>query len=163
MRINTRIKLLGYTFFFMVSHTQTLEGFTSKLKNGKHIVMLDCENVELFEELYINMLHIKEKFDLGEIFIASDIEKSYRVWCFTQVEFKTLLKIMLDCPYLDWNFFYWTVQRGKATLRTSKKINRLPQKIVAHIQGRIEPIPETMEKVIYDTGFDKMGFNIMVG
>jgi hypothetical protein len=90
-------------------------------------------------------------------------EKSFRGWCFAQVDFKTLLKILLDVDFLDWNFFWWTVKRGKATLRTSNKKNRAPQRLVSVLRSYSVPILELCEKVLYDTGVEKRGTTILLG
>jgi hypothetical protein len=66
---------------------------------------------------------------------------------------------------MDYNFFYWTVSRGKATLRTSNKVNREPQKIVAVLESYPVSFDENelWEKVTYDTGTEKRGINILLG
>ena len=132
MRVNFRIKVGEYTFFGMISKTQTLEGVTSLQSDNKHIIMFDsidnCSLVKLEECWKV----IQQKYGLSNVFIVSDKEGSYRVWCYTHVNFDVLLKILLDAyDLMDWNFFYWTVTRSKATLRTSNKFNREPQKIVS--------------------------------
>ena len=106
---------------------------------------------------------MQKKYCLSHIFIVSDIERSYRAWCFSKVDLKTYLKILLDTDFLDWNFFYWTVKRGKATLRTSNKKNREPQKIVSVLESYPVPIPVQFEKVIYDTGIEKRGLTVLLG
>jgi uncharacterized Fe-S cluster-containing protein len=66
-------------------------------------------------------------------------------------------------PFLDWNFFHCTVERGKATLRTSNKKNRKPQKIVSVLSSYSVSIPESCQKVVYDTGVEKRGTTILLG
>jgi hypothetical protein len=142
MRINFRIKIFNRTIFFLYAKTQTLEGITSKIKDSdKHYVFWDLENCTL-EEAKLTLKVVQWKYNLGNIFIVSDLPKSYRAWCFTQVTFKTFLKILLDTDYVDYNFFYWTVKQGKATLRTSNKQNRQPQKIIAVLPSFNEQIPQ---------------------
>jgi len=103
------------------------------------------------------------KFHLSHIYITSDLEGSYRVWCYSKVDFKRYLEILLKTKFLDWNFFYWTVVRGKATLRTSNKQNRPPQKVVGILQSYSVPFPESCEKVVYDTGIEKRGTSVLLG
>ena len=93
----------------------------------------------------------------------SDAEKSYRGWCFTPVDFETYLKILLDTDYVDWNFFFYTVKRRKATLRVSNKKNRSPQELVSVLRSHSVPIPEMCEKAVYDTGIEKRGVSILLG
>jgi hypothetical protein len=118
MRDNIRVKIANLTFFAMLSSTQRLEGVTSLQKDGKHIVMFDLEKCTL-QQAEKTLRKVQKKYHLSDIFIVSDVELSYRAWCYSRVDFVTFLKILLDVDFLDWNFFYWTVKRGKATLRTS--------------------------------------------
>lgn len=162
MRFNFRIKKFNHTLFFMWSETQTLEGITSLQKDGKHIIMFDLENCSL-NEAEETLRKVQRKYCLSDIFILSDIERSYRGLCFARVDFRKYLKILLDVDYLDWNFFYWTVSRGKATLRISNKKNRPPQQIVSVLHSYPAPIPKSCQKVIYDTGIEKRGLVILLG
>ncbi|MGA2683237.1 MAG: hypothetical protein ABSF44_15730 [Candidatus Bathyarchaeia archaeon] len=162
MRLNFRVKIVNITFFAMVAKTQRLEGVSSLQKDGKHIVMFDLENCSLVQAEK-TLRRIQRKYHLSDIFIVSDVEKSYRAWCYSKVGFVTFLKILLDVKFLDWNFFYWTVKRGKATLRTSTKKGRQPQRIVSVLTSYSVPISNSCEKVVYDTGLTKRGFTVLLG
>ena len=162
MRFNLRIKKLNHTVFLMISESQTLEGLTSLQPNGKHFIFWDLENCSL-EQAEKTLRKVQKQYCLSNIFITSDIDRSFRAWCFSKVDFKIYLKILLDTDYCDWNFFYWTVKRGKATLRTTNKKNREPQKIVSVLESYPIPIPETWEKVVYDTGIEKRGLTVFLG
>lgn len=71
---------------------------------------------------------------------------------------------MLETNHLDYNFFYWTVRRGSATLRLSNKKGRHPQQCVAFLEGYEETeVPETMNHVVYDTGLEKRGRVLSLG
>jgi hypothetical protein len=146
----------------MIAKTQTLEGITSIQPDGKHLVFFDLEkcNLQQAEEI---LGKVQISYGLSDIFIISDTEESYRGWCFSKVDFRTLLRILLNVDSLDYNFFYWTVFKGKATLRTSNKRNRPPQKIVSVLRSYSVPIPESCEKVVYDTGVVKRGLSILLG
>jgi hypothetical protein len=146
----------------MFSETQTLEGITSLQPDGKHIIMWDLEGCTL-QEAIETLGEVQQKYDLSHIFIVSDAEGSYRAWCFSKVDLNTFLKILLDTDFLDWNFFYYTVKRRKATLRLSKKKNRLKQELVSVLESYPMPIPELPEMVIYDTGIEKRGLSILLG
>lgn len=164
MRVNFRIKKFGITFFAMLSNSQTLEGVTSLQKDGKHIILFDSKDNCSLELLKEKFREIQNKYGLSDIGIFSDKEGSYRVWCFTKVDFVTFLRILLDAyDFMDWNFFWWTVKRGKATLRADRKKNRPAQKIVAFLSSYSVPIPEVCEKVVYDTGIQKRGMSIILG
>lgn len=162
-RLNFLFKLGTVTVFFMISKTQTLEGVTSKVGEDEHIILWDLENCTL-EQAIETLTDVQYKYRLGDIWITSDAEGSYRGWCFSRRSFKEYLKILLDTEYLDWNFFWWTVRRGQATLRTSNKLNRPPQQGVAYLKG-YEPteFPAKMVHVLYDTGIEKRGVVVKVG
>ena len=161
-RFNFRAKIGNITFFFMIAKTQTLEGVTSLQPDGKHVVMWDLENCTL-EQAEETLRNVQRKYMLSHIYVASDAEASYRAWCFSKVDYKTVLHILLDTEHLDPIFFDYTVKRKKATLRTSNKKDRLPQKLVSVLGSYPSPIPETWEKVTYDTGLVKRGRSILLG
>jgi len=159
MRINLRAKIKNYTVFFMVSKTQTLKGITSKVVKGKdkHYIFWDFENCTQQQALE-TLMEVQQEFKLGMIFLLSDYPKSYRAFCFSQRTFKEFLHILLHTKYVCWNFIYWTIQRGSATLRTSQKEGRKIQQIQAIITGYENVyIPQTINTVIYDTGHEKAG------
>jgi hypothetical protein len=146
----------------MLAKTQTLEGVTSLQPDGTHIVLWDLEKCTL-AEAEKTLLTVQMKYGLSHIYIVSDAEASYRAWCFSKVDYKTLLHILLDTEHLDPIFFDYTVRRKKATLRTSDKQGRLPQELVSVLESYPAPIPETWEKVNYDTGLVKRGRSILLG
>ena len=162
MRLNFRLKIRGLTFFGMLAHTQTLEGITSLQKNGKHYVFWDLE-FKTLKQVKETLSRIQLLYKLSNIYVTSDIDCSYRAWCFSEVSFNKLLHILIDTEGLDYSFFYYTVKRKKATLRVSNKRNREPQKIVAVLPSYYYPISNCVEKVIYDTGTEKKGKCLLIG
>ena len=165
MRFNFRVVLANITFFVMFSNTQTLEGVTSLQSDGKHIIMWDLENCVL--EQIINLLRkIQSSYSLSDIFIVTDNDKTYRAWCFSKVTFDVYLHILVDSlPILDYSFFYYTVKRKKATLRTSSKEGRPKQRIVCVLKSYPCPIQSNsvVERVVYDTGLEKRGISLLLG
>ena len=161
-RFNFRAKIGNITFFFMVAKTQTLEGVTSLQPDGSHIVLWDLENCTL-EQTEDTLRKVQRKYELSHIYVASDAEGSYRAWCFSKVSYKTFLHVLLDTEHLDPIFFDYTVKRKKATLRTSNKKNRIPQRLMSVLDSYPARIPETWEKVTYDTGLVKRGRSILLG
>jgi hypothetical protein len=146
----------------MLARTQRLEGVTSLQPDSKHILMWDLENCSL-KKAKETLRKLQAKYCLSEIFIVSDIEDSFRAWCFSKVDFKFFLKILLETEFLDWNFFYWTVKRGKATLRTNNKKNRVAQRVVCILKSYHASFPFSCEKVVYDTGLKKRGLTFLLG
>lgn len=153
------IKIRNITFFGLISVSQTLRGITSKIQDNEHLVMWDLDRCTL-EQAEETLQYVQRKYQLSTIFIYSDKPTSYRAICFTRVDFKTLLRIILDTCYVDYDFFHWTVYRGKATLRLSGKQGRPLQKVVSILATYEQPIPEQLEEVIYDTGVDKTGIMV---
>jgi hypothetical protein len=164
MRFNFRVKVANLTFFAMIAKTQTLEGVSSLQADGKHIIMWDLEKCTL-QQAEKTLNKIQKKYQLSNIYISSDFEKSYRAWCFSKVSFEIFLKILVDSlSILDYNFFYYTVKRKKATLRTSSKKGRPAQKVVSVIESYSIPLGESVvERVVYDTGLQKRGVSILLG
>jgi hypothetical protein len=151
----------------MVSETQTLEGITSQVigKEGYHYPFFDVEHCSQ-EEAERGIGKLQTSFNLPDCFLVSDIERSYRNWCFGQVRFTDYLIMqlyLLDIGILDYNFFWWTVNLSKGTLRTSNKKNRLQQELVTVLKSYSVPIPKKVERVIYDTGIEKRGLTIFLG
>jgi hypothetical protein len=164
MRSQIKIKIGTVTFFAMLSVTQTLEGLTSLLRNGNHIILWDIEGKTSLPQVEEKLRQLQGKYCLSDIYVVSDKLGSYRAWCFTEVCSNTLIQILADSlDIIDYNFFYWTVVRGKATLRISDKKGRLPQKIVSVVPSFPAPIPSVMEHVVYDTGLEKRGTTILLG
>ena len=159
-----RIKLFGFNFTFNFAHIQTLEGVSSLIpnSNGKHIVLWDIEGCSQ-EQAEETLRKVQTSYSLSNIFIVSNAPRSFRAWCFSIVDFKTLVKILNDTDYVDPNFFDYTVRRKKATLRVSNKRNRPKQEVVAVLESYSVPIPKVVEKVIYDTGIEKTGISIILG
>lgn len=170
-RFNIRFKIRDLTFFMMISRTQRLRGFNSLVQRGasipesRHIIMWDLENCTL-KEACTELEEIRDKFNLGVIYVVGDVPRSYRAWCFTQVSFMRLLDILIHTRFVDWNFIYWTFHRAKSTLRITNKEGREPQRILATIgdgYARVEPIPDTLQYVTYDTGKQKKGMTFLIG
>jgi len=157
------MKLSNITVFFMISNTQTLEGITSKVGEDEHIILWDLENCTL-EQAIETLDDVQYEYRLGDIYIVSDAEGSYRGWCFSRRTWKEYLIILLKTKHLDYNFWYWTVRRGKATLRISNKKGRQPQQVVGFLRGYEEThIPDRLIHVLYDTGIEKRGVVVKVG
>lgn len=166
MRNQVRIKIGTVTFFIMLSQTQTLEGITSHIpETDKHIVLLEIDDGSYtLAQLKERLRDIQTEYGLSDIFIVSDKEGSYHIWCFTQVSWQTYLMILAQTyDLIDPQFFKYTVKRQKATLRVSRKQGRPPQKIVSVLESCPVPLPQKIEHVINDTGLEKRGQVILLG
>ena len=110
-------------------------------------------------------MKVQISYNLSDIFIVSDRERSFRAWCFSQVDFDIYLEILGKVRrhgILDWNFYKWTVDRGYATLRTSNKKHRQPQELVFTLKTYSVPEPKMVKQVIYGTGVQKSGLTLLM-
>jgi len=154
----------GFSLLFLFAKTQTLEGITSLIPNSgkKHIILADVENCS-YEQVIKETEYVQRKYGLSHMYIYSDAERSFRIFCYSLVDYKTLLKILLDFEHLDIIFFDYTVKRKKATLRISKKENRPFPKLVKVLETYPMPFPKVVEQVFYDTGVVKKGISFTLG
>jgi len=170
-RIKKKIGNRNFTFFVMISETQTLKGITSQVlgKTGYHYPLFDIENPKqqlTLETVERELGIIQVKYNQSDFFITSDKKESYRAYCFNEVKFTDYLRMQLDLidvGILDYNFFWWTVNKSKATLRVSPKKNRPKQELLSTLHSYSVPIPEKFESALYDTGLDKRGFTVFLG
>jgi hypothetical protein len=170
--LQKRIKISRLTIFFkgyfLISNTQTLKGFTSKVVREKnlHYIFGDLDNCTQ-KEAEIVFTKVQYEFKLGDTYLVSDLEGSYRFWCFSKRPWTTYCHILihiLEKGILDYGFWVWTLRRGAATLRYSKKEGRPLQHVVSILKGYEETqIPEKMVHVVYDTGIEKKGTMVIIG
>ncbi len=124
MKIQVRKNWKNLLMYFLFTTTERAEGISSDLMDtSNHIVLWDFDNMKL-EDVKQSLRTVKDKFSLGDIFIMSDKEGSYRAMCFTEVNYKQYLRILLDTVGLDWMFFKWTTKRDYATIRITDKSGR---------------------------------------
>ncbi len=170
MKKSLRIKIGNLTLFGLISYTQTVVGITSLVENvgdvweNKHILFWDLEGCS-FDEVIKELDYIQEIYELGEIYIIGDNEKgeTFNAICFSRVAFRRFLEILIATQYVDYLFYRYTITRGKATIRLTDKIGRGKHRILKVLEGPKYAIPTTMERVIYDTGLDKIGSFFEVG
>ena len=156
----------------MVAESQTLEGITSQVigREGYHYPLFDIEKRGeklSLEEVERELGKIQVSYGLSNIFIYSDKEGSYRAYCFSEVTTIDYMRMMLDlinAGILDYNFFWWTVNKSKATLRINHKKNRPKQELVSTLHTFSVPFPEdNIRPVFYDTGIEKRGLTVFLG
>jgi len=159
MRLNLRLKFGNITFFGMISKTQTLRGITSTANKKEHLhyIFWDLEDCTL-NEAEQTLRKVQEEFLLSNIYITSDKDRSFRAWCFSQRKWLDYLHILLHTEYVDYGFWIWTVRRGEATLRISKKEKRDYQNLISVLEGygKVD-LPNKILVIKYDTGIEKRG------
>lgn len=163
-RINIRLRFGHYTFFMALSKTQKLKGITSKVVDAKdmHYIFFDIENTTI-QEVILSLRKMQYEHKLGDIIIESDYPTSFRAFCFSKRPFKEYLRILLDTPNICYNFFYWTVYRGSATIRTSQKQGRRIQHAILLKGYEKTEMPKNIIQVNYETGIEKTGMLITNG
>jgi hypothetical protein len=110
-------------------------------------------------------MKVQISYNLSDIFIVSDKERSFRAWCYSQVDFDVYLEILGKVKkygILDWNFYKWTVDRGYATLRTDNKKDRPPQGLMCTLKTYSVPEPKVVKQVVYGTGVQKSGLTLLL-
>jgi hypothetical protein len=155
----------------MVAETQSLEGITSKVigREGYHYPFFDIERLKetlLLEEVERELGKIQVSYGAPDFYIESDKAGSYRSLCFGEVRFTDYVRMqldLLDAGILDYNFFWWTVNKGEGTLRVNNKQNRPKQELVSTLHSYSVPFPEKVKRACYDTGIDKRGLTIFLG
>ena len=74
-RIYFRIKIFNFNFTFNFAHVQSLEGITSLLPNGKHVIFWDIEGCSLQEAKESSLLFQTLKEVIEHIVIIRLISK----------------------------------------------------------------------------------------
>jgi hypothetical protein len=155
----------------MVAETQSLEGITSEVirRTGYHYPLFDIEKqgeVLPLEVVERELGKIQVSYGLSNFYIRSDKEGSYRPYCFSEVKLTDYMRMQLDLidvGILDYNFFWWTANKSKATLRVNSKKNRPKQQLVSTLHSYSVPIPDKFSTALYDTGVEKRGLTIFLG
>lgn len=151
LKIANRILIYGF-----ITWLQRMKGITSKTgREGYHYILLDYDNTPFYiakESLEKLMV----KYSIDGFVIFSDKEDSFRLFSDTIVDFKQLLRIMLDAEGLDRMFFKWTVIRGYATIRISDKKNRLKKNNIVGAIGKanIDFAREKLKFIEYETDLE---------
>ena len=139
-----RFKAFGRMNVIYSRRVTWVEGINSTLKNNHSILMIDCDD--------INMYHLKneckrliEKYKLPRIDIFSTGRKdSYHLYCWCSRTFRECILIAMDCYYTDKKFIQFSLGRGHFTLRISKK-NHRPISYVTSVESSIDN-----ESIMYD-------------
>lgn len=158
--INIRIRNIRLSF--MISIIQTLKGITSQVKGeNMHYILMDFDSV-IFTKVFDDIFNAQTKYNLGDFYLISDRENSWRAICFSKRTFKEYMNILLECKYVDKSFKVWTLKREKGTIRLSNKIDRTKQKLMILRGHEKTTIPENFKFVYYETGKTKIK-NVVLG
>jgi hypothetical protein len=164
-RFTFTLDVWNMSVILSVVMTQWLNGVTSLIPKtkGLHIILVEFDDISL-QKVIEALITVQDDYGLSNWYVFSDKEGSYRAFCFTIVTFPLLMHILVDTNYVDKVYVGYTWNRGKATLRTSRKWGRLAkQELVAFVESFFEPVPKPYERVLYQTGITKKGIEFHLG
>ena len=157
---NLTLKLnlpFGFTCSVWLQKVDKVLGINSRIgkrEDDKHILLWDFDDMDypIIKEILRNQ---QEIFDLSNIYIIKDDKLfSYRAICFKQFPFWEMIGILYSTPLLDKSFYRWTVRKGQATMRISRKKGRTDLNVVDCIYSKnpVQPeIPQVLNFVKYET------------
>jgi len=119
-----QLRIRSWKFTFTFAQVTDVIGVNSKLKDGNHILMWDFDGVPL-NEVEWALLVVQYKYKLSDIYIFnSGRPDGYMAYCYERLPWRKALSIVLDTPYVDYNFIKYSAFREKFTLRVSPKCGR---------------------------------------
>jgi hypothetical protein len=125
-----------------------------KREEDKHILLWDFDDVEL-NWVQGSLRGKQNRYALSNIYIiGGDKERSYKAMCFDQFTFWEMIGILYNTDFIDQSFYRWTVRKGQATMRISKKKGRIDLNVIdcLYSKNRTQPeIPEVLNFVKYET------------
>jgi len=134
-----KIRIGSWRFTFTIAPITDVIGVNSQLNNGKHIIMWDFDNEELYAvEATLKIVQVMH--GLPNIYILTTGKpKHYIAYCFESCTWRQSIEIVAATHFVDPNFFKYGVYREHWTLRVSPKEGRKP-KLVYTLHS---PKPET--------------------
>lgn len=115
-----------FDWFFNASVTakcvkEDVEGFSNRCTDGKYVMAIDYDNIKL-EWLKKELVHLKDIFKLGNIYIIQSSKKGFHAVCFDKLPFEVYKTILFNSS-ADYNYITVPLKYGYKTwvLRSSKK------------------------------------------
>jgi len=145
-----RLRLGCLRFSFALVKAVRTGGVNSRLKDGKHILMFDFDDCDLWtvtQELKI----IQSVYQLPDAFICSTGRRnSYVAFIWKKVTTREFVEIVSQCKHVDVNFLRIGFMRGYWTIRLLDKEDR-KIKLIAVIPGFVESdvTPDDVEDFVY--------------
>ena len=128
-----RLTVGNYRLTFTLAKIAKVIGVNSELKDGRHILMWDFDDVPLVD-VKSALEVVKNRYWLSGIHILRTKEPdNYIAYCFTACDWRTAVAIIAQTDFVDWQFFRFGVYRGHFTLRVTPKNGRQP-----YLVGRLE-------------------------
>ena len=146
--VSVKFNIRSLRFIFRIDKIARPIGVTSKLRDGRHILMWDFDN-QLAAEVQFNLLNIQLKHSLSHIYILqSSPGDNYIAYCFNAYPFKEAFSIVGNTPGVDFNFLRFSMMREYFTLRISKTQLRPQPEGAFFLRGISEP----------DAGIDDLAY-----
>lgn len=151
MNFTFKLKLpFNRLFYASLVETEKCIGINSNRKGeDSHFVFMDIDEAKI-GDLVIELERQQNKYNMGEIYITTDKEDSYQVWCFKKYPFKKMLEILANNRYTNLPFIKWTARKGCSTMRLSTKEGRI-ESYLTRLDGDKHKMPLKVEKVLYET------------
>jgi hypothetical protein len=154
LKLNLPFNFSVSIWFQKIDRILGINSRIGKREDDKHILLWDFDNVYIWEVLD-ELKKVQLYYNLSNIYIiGGDKEHSFKAMCFDQYPFWEMIGILYKTSYIDKSFYRWTVRKGQATMRISKKKGRMDINVIDCIysKNRIQPeIPEVLNFVKYET------------
>jgi len=148
------INVFGRRFIFFSKKIHKTAGVNSNLKDGRHVLFFDFDNVDL-ETVKKELYQVMFIYQLPSVTILSTGRpNSFHAFCFKRKTLTEALHIVLDCPHIDKVFVMMAFKRGWFTLRISEKNGRTPTYLTTlHSNFQSDCTSNDLDKfTIYETG-----------
>jgi len=124
-----KLQIGAWRYTFTLSHVTHVIGVNSTLPDGKHIVMWDFDDKDIFMVQQVLEI-VQNDCELPNIYILNTGKLDhYIAYCFKAMPWRESVQIVACTLGVDPNFFKYGVYREHWTLRVSPKEGRKPQLI----------------------------------
>lgn len=160
-RVEIRKRYFNRVLYVLDARIQKVGGISSRVNEDytKHRILWDLDECS-FEEAISSFSDIQDKYNLNEISILSDRNRSYGGVCNTEVSFKELLHILIDTDLIDPLYVRYTLTRHEAILRLTNKEGRLEdRRVICELKSNSDRKINDRDfyTVEYETGYSRYG------
>jgi len=121
IRFNIFGKRILFQFDMRKNRTDYVEGYTNRCKDGKYIVMLDYDRLNI-DWVIPEIERLQQDFNLSDFYIFKSSEDSYHAVCFDKLLYHEYVNVLRSST-VDKNYIDVPMKFGKKVwvLRTSDK------------------------------------------
>lgn len=136
MLLTARFK--GYAVSLHARRYTFVTGVDSTLQDGRHILMWDYDDVPM-NTAYDDLLVMQAVNSLPTIYILrSSFGDHFIAYCFASFTFRDAMKVLLQSPFVDWEYIRMAMMRGHFTLRMTPK-HLVEPLLVGRLVSSIKP------------------------